>query len=150
MTTARILVVEDFEPLRCFVSAMLAKTQGFAVIGEASDGFEAVQKAQELKPDVIVLDIGLPNLNGIEVARLTRKSIPTSKIVFLSQDNSPLTVLAALRVGACGFVAKLDAGSELVSALMAVLAGNQFLSTRIKACAPTSGLHEASWHFIGE
>lgn len=150
MTTARILVVEDFEPLRCFVTSMLAKTQGFAVIAEASDGFEAVQKAQELKPDVILLDIGLPNLNGIEVARLSRKSTPTSKIVFLSQDNSPLTVQAALGVGACGFVAKLDAGSELVPALMAVLAGNQFLSTRIKACAPTSGLHEASWHFIGE
>lgn len=150
MTTARILVVEDFESFRCFVCSTLAKTQGFAVIGEASDGFEAVQKAQELKPDVILLDIGLPKLNGIEVARLTRESTPTSKIVFLSQDNSPLTVQAALGVGACGFVAKLDAGSELLPAVMAVLAGDQFLSTRIKACAPAGGCHEAPWHAIGE
>jgi DNA-binding NarL/FixJ family response regulator len=150
MTTARILVVEDFEPFRCFISSLLAKTQGFAVIGEASNGLDAVQKAQELKPDVILLDIGLPKLNGIEVARLSRKSTPTSKIVFLSQDNSPLTVQAALGAGACGFVAKIDAGSELLPALTSVLDGNQFLSTRIRAGAPTGGLPEASWHVLGE
>jgi len=150
MLAARILVVEDFEPFRCFVSSMLARTQGLAVIGEASNGLDAVQKAQELKPDLILLDIGLPKLNGIEVARLTRKSTPTSKIVFLSQENSPLAVQAALDAGACGFVAKLDAGSELLPALMCVLAGNQFLSTRIRACVPTSGLHEVSWQGIGE
>jgi DNA-binding NarL/FixJ family response regulator len=150
MPATRILLVEDFEPFRCFVSSMLARTQGLVVIGEASDGLDAVQKAQELRPDLILLDIGLPKLNGIEVARLIRKFTPASKIVFLSQENSPLAVQAALDAGAGGFVAKLDAGSELLPALRTVLAGNQFLSTRIRASAPTASLHEAPWQVLGE
>ena len=84
-----VLVVDDFEPFRRFVGSTLAKMQNFKVIGQASDGLEAVRKAEALKPDLIVLDIGLPTLNGIEVARRIRKSCPQCKILFMSQELLP-------------------------------------------------------------
>jgi DNA-binding NarL/FixJ family response regulator len=97
------------------------------VIAEASDGSEAVQKAEELKPDLIVLDIGLPKLNGIEGARRIRQFSPHSKIIFLSLYNSPDVVQAALSTGALGYVLKSDARSELLPAVDAVLRGNPSL-----------------------
>jgi DNA-binding NarL/FixJ family response regulator len=99
------------------------------VIAEASDGLEAVQKAEDLKPDVILLDIGLPKLNGIEAARRIRQRSPSSKIIFLSQNNDLDVVRAALGTGALGYVRKIDAGRELLLALDAVLRGEQFISS---------------------
>ena len=84
------------------------------VIGVASDGLEAVQKAEELQPDIIVLDIGLPSLNGIEVARQIRKLSPKSKILFVSQESSAEMVQGALGTGAQGYVVKSDARRELL------------------------------------
>jgi DNA-binding NarL/FixJ family response regulator len=84
-STVSVLVVDDYEPFRRFVCSTLGKRQDLQVIGEASDGLEAVRKAEELKPDLIVLDIGLPRLNGIEVARRIRKLYPKCKILFMSQ-----------------------------------------------------------------
>ena len=100
---------------------------GLQVIGEASDGLEAVQKAEELQPDLIVLDLGLPTLNGMEAARRIRKLSPESKILFLSQESSPDVVQEALRVG-LGYVVKMRAGSELLAGLEAVLQGRHFVS----------------------
>jgi len=102
------------------------------VICEASDGPEAVLKAEELKPDLIVLDIGLPKLNGIEAARRIRQLSPSSKIVFLSLHNSPDVVQGALSTGALGYVRKTDARSELLPAVDAVLRGKQFVSSSLK------------------
>jgi DNA-binding NarL/FixJ family response regulator len=102
------------------------------VIAEASDGPEALQKAEELKPDLIVLDIGLPKLNGIEVALRIRQVSPSSKIVFLSHNNDLDVVRAALSTGARGYVHKTDAGSELLPAVYAVLRGKQFVSNSVK------------------
>ena len=89
-STVKVLVVDDYEPFRRFTCSTLAKRQNLKVIGEASDGLEAVRKTEELKPDLIVLDIGLPTLNGIEVARQVRNLHPECKILFMSQYLPPL------------------------------------------------------------
>jgi DNA-binding NarL/FixJ family response regulator len=100
------------------------------VIGVASDGVEAVQKAGELQPDLILLDIGLPSLNGIEVARQIRKLSLKSKVLFVSQESSADVVQGALGTGAQGYVLKSDAERELLEAVNAVLRGEQFVSGR--------------------
>ena len=102
------------------------------MIGEASDGLEAVQKAEELKPDLILLDINLPELNGIEAAQRIRQLSSSSKIVFLSQYDSLDVVRAALSTGAVGYVCKTYAGRELLPALDAVLRDRQFVSNSVK------------------
>jgi CheY-like chemotaxis protein len=107
---------------------MLGHRPDFQVIGEASDGLEAVHKAEELKPDLIVLDIGLPTLNGIEVARRIRKSCPESKLLFMSQGSSVDVVQAAFSLGAMGYVVKAYAGSEFLAAVEAVCQGRRFVS----------------------
>jgi DNA-binding NarL/FixJ family response regulator len=121
--------VEDFEPFRRFIASTLQERPELQVICEVSDGLEAVQKAQELQPDLIVLDIGLPALNGIEAARRIRRLSPESKILFLSQESSVDAVQEALGLGAQGYVVKAHAGSELLFAVEAVLQGNQFVSS---------------------
>jgi DNA-binding NarL/FixJ family response regulator len=102
------------------------------VVGEASDGVEAVHQAQRLKPDLILLDIGLPNLNGIEAEHQICKLVPSAKVLFLSQNNDPDIVNAVVGDGAFGYVLKTDAGSELLPAIKAVLGGEKFVSSGIK------------------
>jgi DNA-binding NarL/FixJ family response regulator len=119
----RVLVVEDYEPFRQFVVSMLQKKSELQIVGEVSDGLDAVQKAEELQPDLIVLDIGLPRLNGIEAARQVRKVASKSKILFVSQESSADIVQEALRTGALGYVVKAHAGNELLAAVEAVCLG---------------------------
>ena len=128
MPSVRVLVVEDHEPFRRFVCSMLETRPELQVIGRVADGFEAVHKAEKLQPDLIVLDIGLPSLNGIEAARQIRKLSPNSKILFLSQESSADMVEEALRLGALGYVVKAHAGTELLAAVEAVSQGRQFVS----------------------
>jgi CheY-like chemotaxis protein len=116
------------------------------VIAEAADGPEAVQKAEELKPDLIVLDIGLPKLNGIEAARRIRRVSPSTKIVFLSQNNDPDVVRVALSTGALGYVQKTDVRSDLLPAIEAVLQGRQFVSSSIKDYRFTNSSVEKAPH----
>jgi DNA-binding NarL/FixJ family response regulator len=96
----RILVVEDFAPFRQFIAETLATRRDLHVICEVADGLEALQKAAELRPDLILLDIGLPSLNGIEAARQIRKLVPESKIIFLTRESSADVVREALKLGA--------------------------------------------------
>jgi DNA-binding NarL/FixJ family response regulator len=131
-SSIRVLVVDDNEPWRRFASTTLLKPQEFEIIGEATDGVQAVQQAQELLPDLILLDIGLPTLNGIEAARRIREVSPASKILFVSEYRSPDIAEAALSTGARGYVVKSDAGSELLPAIEAVLRGEQFVSAGLK------------------
>lgn len=130
-STIRVLVAEDYEPWRRFVLSTLQKFPKLKVVCEVADGLEAVHKATELQPDLILLDIGLPSLSGIEAARQIRESAPSSKIVFLTEDRSQEAAEEALRLGASGYVVKSDAGSELASALKAVLEGKRFTSSSL-------------------
>jgi DNA-binding NarL/FixJ family response regulator len=127
MSSVRVLVVDDFEPFRRFICKTLAKRPNLKVVCEVSDGLEAVQKAEELQPDLIFLDIGLPTLNGIAAAREIRTLAPESKIIFVSQESSPDLVHEALNLGARGYVLKTTAGSDLLAAVDAVLDGRRFL-----------------------
>jgi len=122
-----VLVVEDFEPFRSFVCSALKQKPELEVVCELSDGLAAVQKAEELKPDLILLDIGLPGLNGIEAGRRIRKLVPDAKIIFLTQESSDDVLQAALELGARGYVVKTRAGSDLLAAVEAVLQGKQYV-----------------------
>jgi DNA-binding NarL/FixJ family response regulator len=128
VSSLRVLVVDDFAPFRRFLCSTLGKRHDLQMICEVSDGLEAVQKAKELRPDLILLDIGLPTLNGIEVARRIRKLSPESKIIFVSQQSSADLVQEALGLGAWGYVVKTRAGSDLLPAVDAVILGKQFVS----------------------
>jgi DNA-binding NarL/FixJ family response regulator len=123
-----VLVVEDFEPFRRLVCSMLARERELRIVGEASDGLEALQQAAELQPDLILLDIGLPGLHGIEAARRIRKLSPRSRIIFVSQESSADVAEEAFSLGAMGYVVKAHAGSELLDAVAAVQQGRQFVS----------------------
>jgi len=130
-TSCRILVVDDYKPWRRFASSTLQRQAGLQIIGEVSDGLEAVRKAEELQPDLILLDIGLPTLNGIEAARRIRELSPKPKILFASEDRSPDIAREALDTGAGGYVVKADAASELLPAVKAVLEGKPFVSASL-------------------
>jgi DNA-binding NarL/FixJ family response regulator len=128
--------VDDFERWRHQVRLLFQARPQWQIIAEVSDGSEAVQKVAHLKPDLIVLDIGLPKLNGIEAARRIRQLSPSSKIIFLSQNNDRDIVQAALSTGALGYVQKTDVRSDLLPAIEAVLQGRQFVSSSIKRYKP--------------
>jgi len=128
-SSVRVLVVEDFEPFRQVIRSLLRKRREFQVICEVSDGLEAVWKSEELQPDLILLDIGLPTLNGIEASRRIRRVAPKSRILILTQEFSPDVVQEALSLGAAGYVFKTQAGSDLLAAMDAVLQGKQFVSS---------------------
>ncbi len=143
-------MVEDYEPFRRFVCSTLAKRSELQVVGEASDGFEAVRKAEELRPDLVVLDIGLPTLNGIEAARRIRKLSPESKILVLTQESSADVVQEVLRLGALGYVVKAYAGRELLAAAKAVCQGRRFVSKGVEDYACVRPTDEVPEHVYGK
>ena len=123
--------MDDQEIWRNFAVKTLQRKPELHICGEASDGLQAVQKAQELQPDLILLDIGLPTLNGVEAARRIHGVSPGSKILFLSENRSPDIVEAALSNGAGGYVLKSDAAGELLPGVQAVLEGKRFVSASL-------------------
>src|SRR3954466_3600948 len=128
MAPTRVLIAEDFPPFRHYIVSTVAKCENLQLICDVSDGLEAVRKAEELKPDLIILDVGLPSLNGIEAARQIRKLVPRTKIIVLTQESSVDVVQEALRSGAQGYILKARAAADLVPAIEAVLEGRQFIS----------------------
>lgn len=124
----RVLVVDDHEQFHQFVRSALGKTPELKIVGEAFDGLDAVQKAEDLRPDLILLDIGLPELNGLDAARRIRTLCPESRILFLSQESSIQVVETALSLGAQGYLIKDDAGDDLLEAIGTVIQGNRFVS----------------------
>ena len=126
-----MLVVDDYPTFCDFVRSTLQKRPELLVIGEVSDGRAAVRYSRELQPDLVLLDIGLPDLNGIEVARQIREVAPSSKILFVSENRSREIVTEALRSGGDGYVVKSSAASELLPAVESVLQGNQFVSANL-------------------
>ena len=131
MRSYKILVVDDSDRFRQFLVLSLRRRAEFQFIYEASDGLEAVERAEELKPDLILLDIGLPGVNGIEAGRRIQKVSPSSKILFVSLESSADVVQEALQLGAHGYLLKADAARELLPAVDAVLQGRQYLSRRL-------------------
>jgi DNA-binding NarL/FixJ family response regulator len=142
----KILVVEDFEQFRRFIVSALQRRPQFQVT-EASNGLEALQEAETLQPDLVLLDIGLPHLNGMEVARRLRKLAPAAKILFVSQERSPDVVREALRLGALGYVQKPRAGSDLLPAIDAALEGRRFVSTGLEVDAASDDLADDPHEF---
>jgi DNA-binding NarL/FixJ family response regulator len=123
----RVLVVEDFLAFRRFICSALLQNPHLQVVFESSDGQEAVQKAAALQPDLILLDIGLPTLNGLAAARQIRELVPESKIIFVSQESSADVVQEALELGAWGYVLKAMAATDLRAAVQAVIDGQRFV-----------------------
>ena len=117
----RILVADDFAEWRVRVRSMLQTRPEWQVIGEASDGLEAVQRTTELQPDLVLLDIGMPILNGIEAAKRIRQDSPSSRIIFVTQETDADIRAAALATGAKGYLLKVNAMSELLPAVEASL-----------------------------
>jgi DNA-binding NarL/FixJ family response regulator len=122
----RVLVVDDYQPWRNSTRSMLEDDSRLRVVGEVADGLEAVWYVRGLQVDLVLLDIGLPTLNGIEVAKQIRKLSPQTKILFVSQEFSPEVVEEALSTGE-GYVVKRDAGRELLAAVTAVVRGEKFV-----------------------
>ena len=128
---ARVLVVDDLELFRTFVSSILKQQPGYEIVGEAADGLEAVQKAREYQPDLVVLDLNLPELNGIEVAQRIRLCSPHSRILLLTANKDSELALCAFDAGVLGYVLKIDAVRDLPVAAKEVLSGRRFVSRRL-------------------
>jgi DNA-binding NarL/FixJ family response regulator len=142
MSSLRVLVIDDYEPFRRVICSTLASKLELQIVGEAADGLEAVQKAEELQPDLIVLDLGLPTLNGIEAARRICKLSPKSKILVVTQESSSDVVEEAFRSGAVGYVVKSHVGSELLAAVEEVCQGRQFISGGLSGLPFAHGLQD--------
>jgi DNA-binding NarL/FixJ family response regulator len=132
-SSIRVLVVDDYEPFRRVLCSKLESRPDLQIIGEASDGLEAVEKAQTLNPDLILLDIGLPRLNGIEAAHRITRIVPTTIILFVSQTSDADVVKEALSTGAKGFVWKQQAGIDLLPAVETTLRGETFVSSGVQS-----------------
>jgi DNA-binding NarL/FixJ family response regulator len=131
MRSSTILVVDDYERFRQVVRSILEQRGNLEVIGEASDGLEAVQKAKELRPELILLDIALTNLNGMQAAKRLRDLVPRTKILFVSIESSSDIVREAFNAGGVGYIHKLHIASDLLPGIEAVLRGEQFVSSSL-------------------
>jgi len=132
MPLFRVLLVDDFEPWRRFLCSTLENYPLIQVVGEASDGLHAIRADSDLRPDLVLLDIGLPARNGLEVAREILKGSPERKILFVTQESSAEIKREALRLGARGYLLKADAGLDLLAALEAVLQNKLFVSRSLR------------------
>jgi DNA-binding NarL/FixJ family response regulator len=129
--TVRILIADDHEIVRHGLRTLLESQPGWNVVGEASQGVEAVAKAIELKPDVVLIDLAMPELNGFEATRRIRETLPRTEVLVLSVNDAEHVAQQALASGARGYLVKSDAGGELVAAVEAALRHRSFISPRL-------------------
>lgn len=132
MSVIQILLVDDFVPWQLLVREIFESETDFRIIGTANDGLEAVEKATEAQPDVILMDISLPKLNGIEAAKHIRILSPTSRILFLTERRDPDFIEAAFQAGGLGYVLKCAAISDLIVGIRAVFSGQRFVSESLR------------------
>jgi len=146
----RVLVVDDYQPWLFFIRSMLQDAWEFQVVAEASDGGEAIQKSRTTEPNLILMDIGLPTLNGIEAAREIREHNPNAAILFLSEYRSQDVVREALSTGS-GYVVKSYAPRELLPAIKTVLGGGRFVSACVDGhnCTDPTGELESNGETVG-
>ena len=150
MKNLRILIADDHGLVRRGARAVLRSRRGWRVVGEATNGREAVQKAIELKPDVAVVDIGMPELDGIEVTRQMREAIPDIKVLVLSMHESDQMVHRALEAGACGYLLKSDLTECLTKGVKAVAQGKRFLTPKVSEIVLDGFLKTRRGHQHGE
>ena len=131
MKPLRILVADDHELVRRGIRGLLRARRGWTVVGEAMNGREAVEKANKLKPDVAILDISMPDLDGLQATRRIREAVPTTEVVVLTMHESDQMVRRVLDAGARGYVLKSDLATHLVKAVKDVCAGKMFLTPRV-------------------
>jgi DNA-binding NarL/FixJ family response regulator len=129
--TIRVFIADDHAVMRDGLKALLQAAGDITVVGEVANGQEAVRRVPELKPDVVLMDVAMPDLNGIEAARVLREKYPAARIVMLSMYSSSEHVYRALEAGAAGYLLKESAGNEVVTAVRAVHAGNRYLSRAV-------------------
>src|SRR5581483_3172237 len=137
----QILIADDHEVARRGIRALLESHAGWQVCAEAKDGREAVEFAASMKPDVILLDIGMPNLNGLEAARQILATAPETAILILTMHDSDNVIREVLRAGARGFMLKSDAGRDLVSAVEAMQLQRTFFTSRVSQMVLDGFLH---------
>ena len=144
MNTLRILIADDHEVARRGIRALLEAHPGWEVCGEASDGREAVNSARELKPDVVLLDIGMPSLNGLDATRQIIAATPETRILILTMHDSEQVVREVLAAGALGFLLKSDAGRDLIAAVEAIQHRRTFFTTRVAQLVLEGYLHPSA------
>ncbi len=120
----RILVVDDHEPVRRSIQTLLGSRKGWLVCGEAADGLQAVKEAKSLRPDLIIMDVSMPNLNGLEATRIIRREVCESRILIISQNDPAIVRRQALEVSAHGFIEKSSIQRDLIAALECILSGD--------------------------
>jgi DNA-binding NarL/FixJ family response regulator len=129
----QILIADDHEVVRQGIHALLEGHDGWRICAEASTGREAVTKAKDLRPDVVVLDVGMPELNGLEAARQIRAAVPNAKILILTVHEVEQLAQDFFEAGARGYILKSDAGRLLVDAIETLLKGGTFFTARMQA-----------------
>jgi DNA-binding NarL/FixJ family response regulator len=134
----RVLVADSFAPWRRFVSSLMQKESEWQVVAEASDGLEAIKKTLELKPDLVLLELSLPKLSGIQTAELIREFAPKCKVIFASTHDELDYAQEALSIGARGYVLKVSSARDLGRAVKAVFQGKRFVSSNIKGIIPVN------------
>jgi len=131
MATIRLLVADDHEVIRRGVRSLLGTQPGWEVSGEAASGREAVEKAKQLKPDLVVLDITMPELDGLEATRQILEAVPKTKVLILTMHESEQVMSEVLKAGALGYVLKSDAADNLVPAVKALIHGKPFFTSSV-------------------
>lgn len=129
----RVFIADDHRMVRDGIKLILGHCSNMKVVGEAGNGIEAINQCIELEPDVVIMDIGMPMLNGIEAAYRLQKNRPSTKVIALSMYSDDQTVLAALRSGVSGFILKEEAGEEVIKAILQVVEGNAYLSPQVSS-----------------
>jgi DNA-binding NarL/FixJ family response regulator len=121
---SRILVVDDHEPVRRSIQTLLGGREGWVVCGEASDGIQAVEEAKSLRPDLIIMDVSMPNMNGLDAARIILREISASRILIISQNDPAIIRRQAVEVRAHGFLEKSNIQRDLIAAVEGILSGD--------------------------